>query len=64
MRSTTDALLSLESSICEAFTVINTMSQSFFYLEEAYDTTWRHVILLCLYEFGLRGRLSVFMQHF
>ena len=33
----------------------------FFYLESAYDTTWKYGILKDLHEFGLRGRLPLFM---
>merc|ERR1712035_105412 len=64
LRSTSDALLSLESSICEAFSTKQHHVTVFFYLEKAYDTAWRHGILLSLYEFGLRGRLAVFIRKF
>ncbi len=57
MRSTTDALLSLESSIYEAFFF-------FFYLEKAYDTDRRHGILFSFFEFGLHGRLPMFIEQF
>ena len=36
----------------------------FFDLEKAYDTAWCHGILLSLHEFGLRGRLPIFIQQF
>ena len=45
MRSTTDALLSLESSICEAFANHHHQVTVFFDLEKAYDTAWCHGIL-------------------
>lgn len=34
----------------------------FFDLEKAYDTTWRHGILLSLYDIDFRGRLPIFIQ--
>lgn len=62
--STTEALISLESSICGAFASRQHHVTIFFDLEKAYDTAWRHGILQSLYEFGLRGRLPVFLQSF
>ena len=35
------------------------MVSLFFDLEKAYDTTWKHGILLDLYKTGLRGRLPM-----
>lgn len=64
VRSTTDALLSLESSVCEAFASKQHHVSVFFDLEKAYDTAWRHGILTSLFEFGLRGRLPVFIERF
>ena len=63
-RSTTDALLSLESSVCEAFANNHHQVTVFFDLEKAYDTAWRHGILRNLFEFGLRGRLPIFIKRF
>ena len=45
MHSTTDVLVRLESSICEAFASKEHHVTVFFYLEKAYDTAWRHGIL-------------------
>ena len=64
LRSTSDALLSLESSICRAFAKDHHQVTVFFDLEKAYDTTWCHGILRSLHEFGLRSRLPVFIQRF
>jgi len=64
VRSVSDALLSLESSICEAFANNHHQVTVFFDLEKAYDTAWCHGILISLFEFGLRGRLPVFIQGF
>ena len=33
-------------------------------MEKAYDTTWKHGILLDLYKTGLRGRLPMFICDF
>ena len=35
----------------------------FFYLEEAYDQTWRYGILKDIYKLGLRGRLPTFIEN-
>ena len=37
------------------------MFSIFFDLEKAYDTTWKHGILLYLYKTGHRGRLPMFI---
>ena len=58
-RSTVDNLVTLETSIRDAFVDRKHLVSIFFYLEKAYDTTWKHGILLDLYNTGLRGRLSV-----
>ena len=36
----------------------------FFYLEKAYDTTWRYGILNDIHKLGLRGRLPTFIENF
>ena len=36
----------------------------FFYLEKAYDTTWRYGILKDIHKLGLRGRLTTFIENF
>ena len=36
----------------------------FFYLEKAYDTTWRYGILKDIHKLGLRGRLPTFIENF
>ena len=61
---TTNALLSLESSICRAFANDHHKVTVFFDLEKAYETAWHHGILLSLYEFGLCGHLPLFIQQF
>ena len=36
----------------------------FFYLEKAYDTTWKYGILKYLYPMGFRGRMPQFIDSF
>ena len=35
-----------------------------FYLEKAYDTTWKHGIMRDLHDAGLRGRMPIFISNF
>ena len=64
MKSTTDVLLRLESSICEAFASKQHHVTVFFDLEKAYDTVWRYGILRVIHECGLRGELPLFIKMF
>ena len=64
MRSTTDALIQLESSICKSFALKQHHITIFFDLEKAYDTTWRYGILKVLHDYELRGKLPLFIQCF
>ena len=64
MHSTTDVLLRLENSICEAFASKQHHISVFFDIEKAYDTAWRHGILKTIYDCGLRGKLPLFIQAF
>ena len=63
-RSTVDSLVTLETSIRDAFVGRKHLVSIFFDLEKAYDTTWKHGILLDLYKTGLRGRLPMFICDF
>ena len=62
--STTDVLVRLESSICEAFASKQHHITVFFDLEKAYDTAWRFGILKALHDSGLRGELPLFIEAF
>ena len=42
----------------------NMSSQYFFYLEKAYNTTWKYGIVTNLHDIGLRGRLPNFISNF
>ena len=63
-RSTVDNLVTLETSIRDAFVGRKHLVSIFFDLEKAYDTTWKHGILLDLYKTGLRGRFPMFICDF
>ena len=63
-RSTTDALVSLEMYIRNAFAKQESVTSVFFYLEKAYDTTWRYNILRELHNIGLRGNLPLCIKNF
>ncbi|XP_043262640.1 uncharacterized protein LOC122403273 [Colletes gigas] len=54
-RSTTDAIVTLENAINDAFFRKHHLVAVFFDLEKAYDTTWKHGIAQSLYNWGLRG---------
>ena len=64
MRSTTDVLVRVESSICEAFILKQHHITVFFDLEKAYDTAWRYGILKDLFNCKLRGELPIFIKNF
>ena len=64
LRSCTDLLIRLESSICKAFASKQHHISVFFDLEKAYDTTWRHGILKELHACNLRGELPLFIKAF
>ena len=63
-RSTVDHLVTLATSIRDAFVGRKHLVSIIFELEKAYDTTWKHGILLDLYKTGLRGRLPMFICDF
>ena len=60
-RSTVDNLVTLETSIRDAFVGRKHLVSIFFDLE---NTTWKHGILLDLYKTGIRGRLPMFICDF
>ena len=63
-RGTLDHLIRFETFIREAFIMKQHAVSVFFDLESAYDTTWKYGILKDLHDFGLRGRLPVFISAF
>ncbi|GFS12585.1 RNA-directed DNA polymerase from mobile element jockey [Elysia marginata] len=62
--STLDHLIRFESGIREAFARKKQVLAVFFDLEKAYDTTWKHGILMDLHDSNFRGRLPTFIQNF
>ena len=64
MHSTTDVLIRLERSICEAFATNQHHISISFDLEKAYDTTWRFGILKALHKAELRGEMPLFIKAF
>jgi len=63
-RSTLDHLVSLETFIRDSFVQGDHVFTIFFDLEKAYDTTWKHGILVDLFNMDLRGRLPTFISNF
>ena len=61
---TKDHLVRLESFIRDAFIKKEHCVAIFFYLEKAYDTTWKYGIMKDLHSIGLRGRLPNFISNF
>ncbi len=61
-RSTIDQLVRLESIVRQALIRSQRVVAIFFYIEKAYDTTWKYGIMRDLQESGLRGRLPNFMS--
>ena len=63
-RSTLDHLVRFESYIRDAFIKREHVVAVFFDLEKAYDTTWKYGIMKDLYDFGMSGRLPIFISRF
>ena len=63
-RSTMDHLVRLETFIRQAFAKGEHLSAVFFYLEKAFDTTWKFGIMKDLHDLNLRGNLPKFIENF
>ena len=63
-RSTVDHLVTLDTVIRMAFKERCHVGAVFFDLEGAYDTTWRHGILVKAFNCGIRGALGCFLRNF
>ena len=63
-RSTVDHLVRLETFVREAFIKKEHLTAVFFDLEKAYNTTWKYGIMRDLSDFGLKGRLPHYIDHF
>lgn len=63
-RSTTDHLVQLENHFQNNIAQRKHTIAVFFDLQKAYDTAWRHGILLKLHDAGLKGNLPEFIRNF
>ena len=63
-RSTTDNQVVLESYINETFANKQNLVAVFLDLENAYDTTWKHIFLNTLSDWNIRGHMLYFIQNF
>ena len=63
-RSCTDTLSRMGHYICQAFPRKHHVVAVFFDIEKAYNTTWKHHILMELHSTGLCGPLPRFIQNF
>ncbi|GBM13093.1 hypothetical protein AVEN_101935-1 [Araneus ventricosus] len=63
-RCTIDNLLALETDIGTISLKRQHLVAIFFYIEKAYDRTWRYGILQDLFNCNLRGNLPIFIQKF
>ncbi|KAG5880510.1 hypothetical protein JTB14_010102 [Gonioctena quinquepunctata] len=63
-RSTTDALVFLESEIQDTFRNREHLVAVSFDLQKAYDRTWRFSIMQQLHTWGLRGNMAICIQSF
>ena len=63
-RSTTDALMKLNTDILRAYNRHEQLVYIFFFMRKACDTTWKFGILKALHKSGLRGRLISYIKNF
>ena len=63
-RGTVDHILALDSAVRVAFEKNRHVGTVFFDIEAAYDTAWRHGILLKLFRCGIRGCMGTFLRNF
>ncbi|CAF3642161.1 unnamed protein product [Rotaria socialis] len=63
-RNTYDALVRLECEIRETFLKSEFLVAVFLDIQKAYDSVWHHGLPLQLYNIGLRGHLTLFIQNF
>ena len=54
----------LESAVREPFIKREHLVSVYFYIEKAYDTTWRYGVMKDLHETGLRGKMPIFIAKF
>ena len=64
MQSTTDALNKFTTDVADALNRKEQVVCVSFDLRKAYDTTWRHGILLAMSQLGLKGKLPILIKEF
>lgn len=62
--STMHPISRLFSKISEAFNKKQIVIAVFFDLEKAYDTTWRHGLIMNLHKLGIKGNMSLYLDDF
>lgn len=63
-RSPVDQLVLVENIIQDSFAERKHTVAVFFDLQKAYDTTWRYGVLKSMYDWGIRGKLPLFVRSF
>ena len=63
-RSTNNRLVQMSNGINDSLKNRECTIAIFFYLQKAYDTAWRHNILMTLHEYNLRGPLQMYIGNF
>ena len=63
-RSSSDHIIQLENTIRQEIAKKKHTIAIFFDIQKAYDTTWRHYVIMKLHEYGLRGHLIHFIKNF
>ena len=63
-RSSVDHVLTLDSAIRADWEKSRHVGAVFFDIEAAYDTAWRHGILMKLLNLGIRGSMATFLRNF
>lgn len=61
---TVNALMQLEAAVFCNFALKQLVVSVFFYLEKAYDVTWRYGILKAFHSTGLGSNLALFLESF
>ena len=63
-RSSEDVLVRMQAAILDSFAQHKHLFAVYFYIEKAYDTTWRYRILKEIHNIGIRGALACFIKNF
>ena len=63
-RNSVDHVLTLDSVIRASWSKNRHVGAVFFDIEAAYDTAWRHGILLKIFKLGIRGSMATYLRNF